>query len=116
MEVQVTIDISYKLYKPHSVRKGALPIPKQTLVFTCMPVKFVENSVVLERHENTYHISPNKCCWIYAKHRREAFILYPIWKAKRLSNCVCSTSLLKTLWENEKLLVTSNFSFSHSVF
>ena len=24
--------------------------------------------------------------------------------------------LLKTLWEKEKLLVTSNFSFSHSVF
>ena len=23
---------------------------------------------------------------------------------------------LKTLWEKEKLLVTSNFSFSHSVF
>ena len=30
--------------------------------------------------------------------------------------CVCRTSLLKTLWEKEKLLVTSNFSFSHSVF
>ena len=30
--------------------------------------------------------------------------------------CVCSTSLLKTLWEKEKLLVTSNFSFSHHVF
>ena len=29
---------------------------------------------------------------------------------------VCSKSLLKTLWENEKLLATSNFSFSHSVF
>ena len=29
---------------------------------------------------------------------------------------VCSTSLLKTLWEKEKLLVTSNFSFSNSVF
>ena len=28
---------------------------------------------------------------------------------------VCSTSLLKTLWEKEKLLVMSNFSFSHSV-
>ena len=27
----------------------------------------------------------------------------------------CSVSLLKTLWEKEKLLVTSNFSFSHSV-
>ena len=26
------------------------------------------------------------------------------------------TSLLKTLWEKEKLLVTSNFPFSHSVF
>ena len=29
---------------------------------------------------------------------------------------VCSTGLLKTLWENEKLLVMSNFSFSPSVF
>ena len=29
---------------------------------------------------------------------------------------VCSMSLLKTLWGKEKLLVTSNFSFSHSVF
>ena len=29
---------------------------------------------------------------------------------------VCRTSLLKTLWEKEKLLVTSNFSFSHCVF
>ena len=29
---------------------------------------------------------------------------------------VCSTSHWKTQWEKEKLLVTSNFSFSHSVF
>ena len=29
---------------------------------------------------------------------------------------VCSTSLLKTVWEKEKLLLTSNFSFPHSVF
>ena len=29
---------------------------------------------------------------------------------------VCSKSLLKTLCEKEKLLVMSNFSFSHSVF
>ena len=28
----------------------------------------------------------------------------------------CSTSLLKTLWEKEKLIATSNFSFSHSFF
>ena len=26
------------------------------------------------------------------------------------------TSVLKTLWEKEKLLITSNFSFSHNVF
>ena len=30
--------------------------------------------------------------------------------------CVCSPSNLKRLWEKEKLLVTSNFSFSLSVF
>ena len=29
---------------------------------------------------------------------------------------VCRTSLLKTLWEKEKLLILSNFSFSHIVF
>ena len=29
---------------------------------------------------------------------------------------VCSTSLLKTLWEKEKLLITSNFSFFSTVF
>ena len=29
---------------------------------------------------------------------------------------VCSTSLLKTPWEKDKLLVTSNLSFSHSAF
>ena len=29
---------------------------------------------------------------------------------------VCRTSLLKTLCKKEKFLVTSNFSFSHSVF
>ena len=30
--------------------------------------------------------------------------------------CVFHTSLLKTLWEKKKLLVTSNFSFPPSVF
>ena len=29
---------------------------------------------------------------------------------------VCRTSLLKTLWEKEKLILTSSFSFTHSVF
>ena len=35
---------------------------------------------------------------------------------KPLFLCVCITSLLKTLCEKNKLLVTSNFSFSHSFF
>ena len=34
---------------------------------------------------------------------------------KPLFSRVRSTSLLKTLWEKKKLLVTSNFSFFHSV-
>ena len=29
---------------------------------------------------------------------------------------VCSTNFLKTPWEKEKLLIMSNFSFSHGVF
>ena len=29
---------------------------------------------------------------------------------------ICKSSLLKTLWEKRKLLVTSNFLFSHSMF
>ena len=36
--------------------------------------------------------------------------------SKPLFLCVCSTSLLKKHWEKEKFLVTSNFSFFHSVF
>ena len=35
---------------------------------------------------------------------------------KPLFLCVCSINLLKTLWEKEKLLKMSNFSFSHNVF
>ena len=35
---------------------------------------------------------------------------------KPLVLCVCSTRRLKTLWEKKKLLITSNFSFSNSVF
>ena len=35
---------------------------------------------------------------------------------KPLFLCVCTTILLKTLWEKEKFLVTSNFSYSHCVF
>ena len=56
----------------------------------------------------------------------EQFLLFPLcFQKQSVVNsfpnkpwflCDCSTSLLKTLWEKEKLLVTSNFPFSHSVF
>ena len=35
---------------------------------------------------------------------------------KPLFLCVCRASLLKTVWEKEKLLITSNSYFSRSVF
>ena len=43
--------------------------------------------------------------WIFNPFPNKPWFLY-----------VCSTSLLETLWEKEKLLFRSNFSFSHSVF
>ena len=52
------------------------------------------------------------------------FLSIDLYKVKTLFNPfpnkpwflhVCSTSLLKTMWEKEKLLVKSNFFFSHSV-
>ena len=52
----------------------------------------------------------NALKWIYMEERVNPFPNKP-WFLR-----VCSTSLLKTLWEKEKLLVTSNFSFSSSVF
>ena len=56
--------------------------------------------------------------------------LYPTFKCFKINNesffnsfpnrpwffRICSISLLKTLWEKEKLLIMSNFSFSHIVF
>ena len=46
----------------------------------------------------------------------EQFLLIKPFPNKPWFLSVCSTSLLKTLWEKEKLLVMSNFSLSHSVF
>ena len=44
---------------------------------------------------------------------KTVFNLFP---KKQMFLSVCSTSLLKTQWKKEKLLVTSNIFFSHSVF
>ena len=47
---------------------------------------------------------------------REGAVIFNPFPNKPWFSRVCSTSLLKTLREKEKLLITSNFSFSHSVF
>ena len=47
---------------------------------------------------------------------KNCYIIVNLFPNKPCFLGVCSTSLFKTLWEKEKLLVTSNFSFFHSVF
>ena len=53
--------------------------------------------------------------WVVGNQKEEKFISNPF-PNKPWFLRVCSELLSKTLWEKEKLLVTSNFSFSHSVF
>ena len=68
--------------------------------------------------------------WEWVKHTKvygcmiRVLILMVVWhlipfqpfpKQALLFTCLC-TSLSKTQWQKEKLLVTSNFSFSHYVF
>ena len=55
---------------------------------------FKHCNYVLHNIENLFHTFPNKPWFVHD----------------------CSTSLLITLWEKEKLLIMSNFSFSHSGF
>ena len=51
-------------------------------------------------------LTPEKELWSW-----RCFILSPFPK-QPLFLCFCSSYLLKTLWEQEKLLITSNLSFS----
>ena len=68
------------------------------------------------------HCSKRRKCWLptvfSALTKRKTFILsmFNPFSNKPWFLHICSTSLLKTLWEKEKLLITSNFSFSHRVF
>ena len=60
-----------------------------------------------------------KCRFYYIDFSKDVVAQH--WSLNRFPNKpwflrVYSINLLKTLWEKEKLLVTSNFSFSHSVF
>ena len=57
--------------------------------------------------ENIYRLEENSVYF---------YILFNPFPNKPWFLPVCSTTLLKTMWEKEKLLITSNFSFFHSVF
>ena len=51
----------------------------------------------------------------YAKIFKSVIHPFNLIRNKPLFLSVCSTTLLKTVWEKEKLLWTSNFSCSHTV-
>ena len=59
--------------------------------------------------------------WLKKKERINLTAVVHIWHINPFPNKpwflhVCCTSLLKTLWEKKKLLITSNFSFSPQCF
>ena len=95
------------------MRKGEIACNKQFLLFS---------QCFLPYMKLIFHFKCTlKCClqfvsiWASLK-----FCHLVIWVNSFPNNSwflrVCSTSLLKTLWEKEKLFITSKFSFSHSVF
>ena len=106
VDKEVTVPFFQKIFKPCllcfvSVYVSSLPVahlsyaPRGRLLVTgdsaMVQDETTESTVTRDLGFNPF---PNKPCFLR----------------------VCSTSHLKTLWEKEKLLITSNFSFSHSVF
>ena len=111
-----SIPIGFRFQKPvcHwfgqkavKVRKNRLAKKKRTKMQNYVDLCKICKVFLFPYHDVTLW---NKQC-LYAAHTR--FDPFP---NKPWYLGVCRKSLLKTLWEKEKLLVTSNFSFSHSVF
>ena len=63
-----------------------------------------------------FHIVFKRVALLTCKNQKGLKICINAFPNKLRILCVCSTSLLKTLWKKEKLLITSKFSFSHRVF
>ena len=78
---------------------------RRTLKVKCKNNTWSNNTFFHELEEEGF--------WKHCRKKRWPFNPFP---NKPLFFHVCSTGLSKTLWEKEKLLVTSNFSFFHSVF
>ena len=83
------------------------PFSRTFFVFFSKICKFECNTTVLHSNASEYRI--------ICRTRPRTFLRMVGEYGPRFL-CVCSTSFLKTLREKEKFLVTSNFSFPHSVF
>ena len=90
-----------------------------TYVLSCLCKVFISISclkfVLNNRNPYLLQILFFLNCSIWCKDRKK-FVTVNLFPNKPWFLCVCSTSLLKTVREKEKLLITSNFSFFHSVF
>ena len=85
------------------------PLPKDTSMKSPMDLVWLEIYGIHVAHPTLYHWATQDPVSVANR------LLHPS-SNKPLFLRVCSTGPLKTLREKEKLLVTSNFSFSHSVF
>ena len=79
---------------------GSSVIGKKTLTFSHISVITEDVDLTLSQRTNFRHFQTERVC-------RRQFKIWWKWVLQKGR---------KTLWEKEKLLVTSNFSFSHSVF
>ena len=88
-----------------SIITSADPFTKKLLILTILSQMTLEN--IGGKDDNVdYHNSLFRLYWRFLNPLPHNDTFWRLWE----------TSLLKTQWEKEKLLVTSNFSFSHSVF
>ena len=82
-----------------------------------MMTKFYQNRRHLQIKILIFRRCRRKTKWVQKMLASSIFFsFHNIFKKAHVLMCLYSASLLKTLWKKEKLLVTSNFSFSHSVF
>ena len=110
----------FRLFYPFG-KLSAIFIALEIVVFKLFQFGSVLKCVVWERVKLCLQI----CWWLIGSFLSQVEMFNVIVQKKKNLNPfpnkawflrVCSTSLLKTLREKEKLLVTSNFSFSHCVF
>ena len=118
------------IFSTLSMTNSIIPTIFNPLLFTCLQYKTIENNVgkeeiaisplstVFSTHlENFLPFSSNsKLSYADTFSLDESEIcLLTLWNKPSYLR-VCSMSFLKTLWEKEKLLFMSNFSFCHKVF